>query len=68
MQEDEKVERFIKGVKYNIRVEVLKVRAQTLDKCTRVALNIESAIWRAGANSILSTNDGPTPMEVGNIP
>lgn len=67
MQEDEKVDRIIEGLKFNIRVEVLKAQADTLDECARVALNIDSAIWRAGTVGHSSALDGPMPMEIGNV-
>lgn len=45
MQKDEKVDIFIEGLNFNIRVEVLKAQVETPDECAHVALNIDSEIW-----------------------
>lgn len=72
MQEDEKMDRFIEGLKYDIKVEVLKFQVDNFDECAKVALNIDSVIWRAqkggpsdrDSSVPYSRND---PMEIGNL-
>lgn len=51
MQEDEKIDRFIHGLKQHVRIEVLKRQAEPLDESTRIAFNVNSAIWRASGFS-----------------
>lgn len=70
MNDGEKVDRFVDGLKYNVRVEVLKTNCNSFEECARVALNIESAIWRArrgnsGNSFVTPIHSGPTPMEIG---
>lgn len=74
MHEGEKVDRFVDGLKYNVRVEVLKTNCSSFEECARLALNVDSAIWRArrGNSGFHYTNNrvgdaGPTPMEIGNL-
>lgn len=75
MHEDEKIDRFLQGLKYNIRVEVLKSQADTFDACARIALNVDSALWRASGrnafgdrqNAFTSSQNQATPMEIGNV-
>ena len=69
MTEGEKVDRFCQGLKPQIRLEVLKSGAQTMNDASRIALNVDSAIF--GAQRFIFTRNGestnPTPMEIGNI-
>lgn len=73
INESEKVDRFINGLKYFVKVEVLKNSVSSFEECAQMALNIDSAIWRARiTNSEFNANrptdrDGPTPMEIGNM-
>lgn len=72
INEGEKVDRFVDGLKFNVRVEVLKTNCTSFEECARIALNIDSAIWRArrgqvGSYSNSFENSGPTPMEIGNV-
>lgn len=73
MLEDEKLDRFVEGLKYQVKVEVLKMNCSTFDDCARVALNVDSALWRARKESfgLFSNhgnhNSGPNPMEIGNV-
>lgn len=48
MNDEEKADRFKQGLKYNVRVEVLKARVESFEDCAQVALNVDSAMWRAG--------------------
>lgn len=66
------MDRFVDGLKYNVRVEVLKTNCNSFEECARLALNVDSAIWRArrGISGFhYNNNNGnePTPMEIGNI-
>lgn len=70
MSEGEQVDRFCQGLKPQVRLEVMKAGAQTMIDASRIALNVDSALFGAGmyyhqGNSGL--NSGPTPMEIGNF-
>lgn len=71
--EGEKLDRFIDGLKYQVKVEVLKANCESFEDCARVALNIDSAIWRAkrGPNGFYNNSQDygntPVPMEIGNV-
>ena len=73
MHEGEKLDKFVEGLKYNVRVEVLKSGCNQFEECARMALNVDSAIW--GARRTLEPftptrqNAGSThtPMEIGNV-
>ena len=71
MSEGEKVDRFSQGLKPNIRLEVMKAGAQTMSDASRIALNVDSALF--GAGMFRFQNDGGfpgsqyTPMEIGNV-
>lgn len=69
----EKFDRFVHGLKKEIRVEVLKSQCSTFDEAATVALRVDSALWSTfhnHDNSFRSTSDsngGPVPMEIGNL-
>lgn len=71
MSDEEKTDRFIEGLRHSIRLEVLKAQVKIFEETARIALNIDSAIWRAGkGKSSYEGNrytEGPTPMEIGNV-
>lgn len=74
MSEGEKVDRFVDGLKYKVRVELLKLNCSSFEECARVALNVDSAIWGARrgqfGNGTLYDDGQPsrvTPMEIGNV-
>lgn len=71
MSEGEKVDRFSQGLKPNIRLEVMKAGAQTMAEASRIALNVDSALFGAGMFRHQSGSPFPssqhTPMEIGNI-
>lgn len=67
-----KVDRFVDGLKFNVKVEVLKTNCSSFEECARIALNIDSAIWRArrGPSAFQYGNHGKsesTPMEIGKM-
>lgn len=55
MSDWEKLDRFCTGLKYEIRVEVLKSTVHTFKESTAVALGIDSALWTAGHTGSLSS-------------
>lgn len=71
MHEGENIDRFVDGLKYNVRVEVLKSNCSTFEECARVALNVDSALWRARKGNPVNYSNNysseATPMEIGNI-
>lgn len=71
MSEGEKVDRFTQGLKRSIRLEVMKAGATTMADASRIALNVDSALFGAGLfrsfNSSPSRTEGYAPMEIGNF-
>lgn len=71
MSEGEIVDRFCQGLKPNIRLEVLKSGVQTMNEASRIALNVDSALFGAGMLGFqYGRNTGSsqyTPMEIGNV-
>lgn len=61
------MDRFIEGIKYSMRVEILKSRVENSDECAHIALNVGCTKWRAETSSSKPFNNGSTPVEVGNI-
>ena len=64
--DDEKMDRFTFGLKPHVRIEVLKSNVRTFDEATRIALNVDRALFGAGMFRGISEN-GPVPMEIGNV-
>ena len=69
MNEEEKVDRFIQGLKPHVRLEVLKSNARTMNDASRIALNVDSALFNAGMFRFQGyrQDTAPTPMEIGNV-
>ena len=69
MTEDEKVDRFCQGLKPQIRLEVMKAGARTMNDASRIALNVDAALYGAGAFSYTPYRNpsGPVPMDIGNV-
>jgi len=69
MTEDEKVDRFCQGLKPQIRLEVMKAGAQTMNDASRVALNVDAALYGAGLFSPMPyrSQQVPVPMDIGNM-
>ena len=69
--QSEKLDKFISGLKYSVRVEVLKSNLETFEDAAKVALRVDSVLWNSGhrrTSSVRSTPEtGPTPMEIGNV-
>lgn len=68
MSEGEKVDRFCQGLKPQVRLEVMKAGAQTMNDASRIALNVDAALFGAGMyQSYGFQSSAPTPMEIGNF-
>ena len=69
MNEEEKVDRFCQGLKPQVRLEVMKSGARTMNDASRIALNVDSALFGAGFLNFQTSqgNFGPTPMDIGNL-
>ena len=68
ISEGEQVDRFSQGLKPQVRLEVMKAGATTMSEASRIALNVDAALFGSG----MYQNFGfqrvtPTPMEIGNI-
>ena len=68
--EGEQFDKFINGLKSEVRLEVLKSTASTIEEAAHIALRVDSAMWRfenyEGVTSKTRDN-GPISMEIGNI-
>lgn len=72
INEGEKVGRFTDGLKYNVKIEVLRGRCDTLEESVRIALTIDSESWRVYSGRRIelrptSQYNDTTPMEIGNV-
>ena len=70
MTEGERLDRFTEGLKYDVRIEVLKSSVNTFDEATRIALRIDDAVWSASKGRLLKAppaDNKPTPMEIGSV-
>jgi Retrotransposon gag protein len=73
--EEEQLDRFCEGLKPQIKLEILKSNATTLNDAVRVALNVDSALcgmrasasFRNGWQSSVGAETSPSPMEIGNV-
>lgn len=69
MSEGERFDRFVQGLKHEVRLEILKTQVSEFEEAARIALRVDSAIWsytgsRASVGPAGSVDD---PMEIGNI-
>ena len=71
MNEEEKVDRFCQGLKPRVRLEVMKAGARKMNDASRIALNVDSALFGAGIFNFQGTQgtfaSTPIPMDIGNI-
>lgn len=79
LTEGEKFDRFIDGLKSSIRLEVMKTTVNTFEEATKIALRVDSALWKEksaekggfynsrGQRGGASSSSDPSPMEIGNI-
>ena len=71
----EKWDKFCSGLKFEIRLEVMKSSGATFQDASKVALRVDSAMWSAGRTPsafISGSGSGtvahaPTQMEIGNV-
>lgn len=47
MSEGKKIDRFVDGLKFEVKVEVLKAGPGSFEESARIVLNVDGAIWRA---------------------
>lgn len=67
MDENEKIDHVLDRLYYNTQAEILKVQVDAFDECPRVALDIDSALWRANNQSYgFQSDHRPSPMMIGN--
>lgn len=68
INDGEKLDRFIQGLKPQVKIEVLKAGAKNLDEASRIALNVDSAIFGSRLNRFQASDlrQSPVPMEIGN--
>lgn len=69
MSEEERLDRCVQGLNFEISLEVLKTQASDFEEATRILLGKDSALWsfanfRTSLASAVSTNDF---IEIGNI-
>ena len=72
-----KWEKFCTGLKYEVRLEVMKAITTSFDEAAQIALRVDSALWSAGQHSLFgfqgyagrpsSSNNVQMPMEIGNM-
>lgn len=69
MNASEQVDRFCQGLKPQIRLEVMKAGARTMNDASRIALNVDAALFGSGMLNYQWSNrvSVPTPMEIGNV-
>ena len=66
--EGEQVDKFCQGLKPNVRLEIMNAGIQSINEASRIALNVDSALFGSGIYPAYSKEaSGPTPMEIGNF-
>lgn len=64
-------DRFCAGLKYEVRLEVMKSSVTSFEEAAKIALRVDSAIWGVTRNVAGgfpdSQGQAPTPMEIGNF-
>lgn len=70
----EMFDRFVQGLKREIRVEVLKSQCSTFEEAAKIALRVDSALWSTSfpqesfrRGTYGSNSQQPLPMEIGNM-
>ncbi len=68
ISEGEQVDCFCQGLKPQVRLEFMKAGAQTMNEASRIALNVDAALFGAGMHhGYYGHTSGPTPMDIGNF-
>jgi hypothetical protein len=73
--DEEQLDRFCEGLKPEIKLEVLKSNAESMNEAVQVALNVDSAFYgtkmdirnRNGFQRPEFSASSPAPMEIGNV-
>ena len=63
----EKLDKFLQGLKNNVRLEVLKSTASTFGDSPSIALRVDSALWTfkdTSRNLSVPGSSGYSPMEI----
>lgn len=71
ISEGEKMDKFIQGLKYEVRLEVMKSYTDKFEEADQIALCAYSAIWRApdsarNDSTFITTNNSSDRTEIGN--
>lgn len=69
ISEGELLDRFIQGLKSEVKIEVLKTQAANFEDATKVALRVDSALWSSShsRSSFATSSSTHDPMEIGNV-
>lgn len=80
MNDGEMWDRFCSGLKYEVRLEVMKSNVATFEEAAKISLRVDSALWTMGKqgessgrwNKATRINgvgvaQGTTPLEMGNV-
>lgn len=66
----EKLVKLFSGLKFEMRVEVMKSVTNSFEDAVKISVHVDSAIWsamRPGSVSEGGFNHGSMPMEIGNV-
>lgn len=72
MTDGEKWDKFCTGLKFDVKIEVMKSAVTEFEEAAKIALRVDGALWAAGEqvriNKSVSSmpTSGATPMEIGN--
>lgn len=72
MTKGERFDKFVSGLKFEVRLEVMKSTVSSFEEATKIALRVDSALWSAQSvssvnNEVAADAAGPTAMEIGNV-
>lgn len=67
MSDGERFDRFVQGLKNEVKLEVLKSQASNFEDAAKIALRIDSALWSSTAYVTEATGSRSDPMEIGNV-
>ncbi len=70
MNEDEKFDKFIQGLKREVKLEVLKSTAANFEEAAGISFRVGNVLWNSKSQykfSIANCASFPTPMEIGNF-
>lgn len=68
ISEGELLDRYVQGLKPDVKLEVLKTQVSGFEEATKVSLRVDSALWSSSSKSTFgSTVEKHDPMEIGNV-